>query len=127
MSGLRRSDDTLPANTIRFSEAFELFYRTIEWWEEIEARVAEAIAKHKEDPSELVELPRLLGQGPITEHHRLAIIRSEAIAARETARADAWGAGERSWWRAGSRHAFAIPALASFCLWTREDGRVGRA
>jgi hypothetical protein len=87
---LPRSDDPLPPNAIRFSEAFELFYRSIEGWQEIEARVADAIAKYNEDPSELMELPRFLGQGAITERHRLAVARSEAIAAQETARADAW-------------------------------------
>ncbi len=107
MSGLQRSNDPLPANTIRHSEAFERFRQSIEWWEEIEARVADTIAKYNEDPSELMELPSLLGGAssncgvpdpepdkwplvPITERHQLAIAKTEAIAARETAHAAAW-------------------------------------
>jgi hypothetical protein len=99
---LPRSDDPLPANTIRFSEAFELFYRSTEGWEEIEARIADVSDLYDKAPPEAVEnmadgrchqdevrLP-FLGEGPITDRHKLAIARADAIHARETARAAAW-------------------------------------
>jgi hypothetical protein len=46
VSPMLRSDDPLPQNVIRFSQAFEQFYRTIEpKWQELEAARNDAFSR----------------------------------------------------------------------------------
>jgi hypothetical protein len=93
---LPRSDDPLPANTIRFSEAFELFYQSTEpRWQEIDARIVATSDRLNEAPPEPVELTAdgrlpFLGTGTLTDRHRLAIAKAEAISAWVAAHSDAW-------------------------------------
>jgi hypothetical protein len=77
---LPRSDDPLPANTIRFSEAFELFYQSTEpRWQEIDARIVATSDRLNEAPPEPVELTAdgrlpFLGTGTLTDRHRLWVV-----------------------------------------------------
>ena len=93
---LPRSDDPLPANTIRFSEAFELFYQSTEpRRREIDARIVATSDQLNEAPPESVELTAdgrlpFLGTGTLTDRHQLAIAKAEAISAWVAARSDAW-------------------------------------
>jgi hypothetical protein len=93
---LPRSDDPLSPSAIRFSEAFELFYRSIKpRWRELDARIVATSNQFNEAPPETDELIVAgylppLGLGTITDKHQLAIAKAEAFCARETARSDAW-------------------------------------
>jgi hypothetical protein len=92
---LPRSDDPLPANTIRFSEAFDLFYQSTEpRWKEIDAHIDATSDQLNKAPPEPVELTAdgglpFLGTGTLTDRHQLAIAKAEAINARETAYSNA--------------------------------------
>ena len=93
---LPRSNDPLPANTIRFSEAFEFFYQSTEpRWQEIDARIVATSDRLNEAPPEPVELTAdgrlpFLGTGTLTHRHRLAIAKAEAIGTQKAAYAAAW-------------------------------------